>query len=98
MISNFVIKEDNQGTIAIARNPVYHSRTKHINIKYHYVRKTILDGYVTLDYCSTEQMIADLITKPLPRDRFETLQNLMELESLPTIIQTDKSSGSVGEH
>ena len=92
-----VIKEDNQGTIAIARNPVSHSRTKHIDIKYHYVRETILDGYVTLEYCSTEQMIADLLTKPLTRDRFETLRNLMGLESLPTTIQTDKSSGSVGE-
>ena len=42
-------------------------------------------------------MIADLLTKPLPSDRFETLQNLMGIESLPTTIQTDKSSGSVGE-
>ena len=42
-------------------------------------------------------MIANLLTKPLPHDRFETLRNLMGLESLPTTIQTDKSSGSVGE-
>ena len=92
-----VIKEDNQGTILIVRNPVSHSRTKHIEIKYHYVRETILDGYVTLEYCSTEQMIADLLTKPLTRDQFETLQNLIGLELLPTTIQTDKSSESVGE-
>ena len=81
-----VIKEDNQGTIAIARNPVSHSRTKHIDIKYHYVRKTVLDGHVTLEYCLTEQMIADLLTKPLPRNRFETLRNLMELETLFKLI------------
>ena len=42
-------------------------------------------------------MIADLLTKPLTRDRFQTLRNLMRLESLPTTFQTDKSSGSVGE-
>ena len=42
-------------------------------------------------------MIADLVTKLLPCDRFETLRNLMGLELLPTAIQTDKSSGSVGE-
>ena len=68
-----VIKEDNQGTIAIARNPVSYSRTKHIDIKYHYIRETILNGYVTLEYCPTKQMLADLLTKPLPRDRFEML-------------------------
>ena len=42
-------------------------------------------------------MLADLLTKPLPRDRFEMLRNLMGLQLLPTTIQTDKSSGSVGE-
>ena len=92
-----VIKEDNQRTIAIARNPVSYSRTKHIDIKYHYIRETILDGYVTLEYCPTEQMLAYLLTKPLHHDRFEMLRNLMGLELLPTTIQTDKSSGSVGE-
>ena len=42
-------------------------------------------------------MIFDLLTKLLPYDRFETVRNLMGLESLPTTIQADKSSGSVGE-
>ena len=70
-----VIKEDNQGTIAIAQNPVYHSRTKHIEIKHHYVRETIQNKHIKLEYCPTKEMIADLLTKPLPRDQFETLRN-----------------------
>lgn len=74
-----VIKEDNQGTIAIARNPVSHSRTKHIEIKYHYVRETIMDGQVSLEYCPTEEMIADLLTKPLASERFAKLRGAMGL-------------------
>ena len=69
-----VIKEDNQGTIAIARNPVSHSRTKHIDIKHHYVRESIVNRHVTLEYCPTELMTADILTKPLTHDRFEKLQ------------------------
>ena len=93
-----VIKEDNQGTISMARNPVSHSRTKHIDIKYHYVRETISNGYVTLEYCPTEHMIADLLTKPLARERFETLRSTMGLKCLSSntyTTESDKSSGSV---
>ena len=60
-----LIKEDNQGTIAIARNPVSHSRTKHIDIKFHYVREALEDGIIDLIYCPTEKMTADILTKPL---------------------------------
>ena len=57
-----VINKDNQGTIAIARNPVSHSRTKHIEIKYHYVCEAIQNGQVTLQYCPTDLMIANNYT------------------------------------
>ena len=49
-----LIKEDNQGTIAVARNPVSHNRTKHIDIKFHYVREALEDGIIDLTYCPTE--------------------------------------------
>ena len=68
----------------LARNPVSHSRTKHIEIKYHYVRETIRDGYISLEYCPTEEMIADLLTKPLTRERFTRLREAMGLTSVPT--------------
>eukprot|EP00731_Ephydatia_muelleri_P036346 Em0239g7a len=78
-----IISEDNQGTIAIARNPVYHARTKHIDIKYHYVREALMDGVIDLVYCPTQQMTADILTKPLSRDRFETLRHEMGLKDIP---------------
>ena len=61
------ILEDNQGAIAIAKNPVNHSRTKHFNIKYHFVRDSVHNNIITLDYCASEDMVADILTKPLSR-------------------------------
>ena len=55
-----VIKEDNQGTIAVARNPISHNRTKHIDIKFHYIR-ALENGVIDLMYCPTEQMAADIL-------------------------------------
>ena len=62
-----VLMEDNQGAIAIAR-------TKHIDIRYHYVREALQEGTLDLCYCPTEEMVADLLTnKPLSRGPFEKL-------------------------
>ena len=77
-----VVMEDNQGAIAIAKNPMAHARTKHIDIRYHYVREAVQKGVVELRYCPTAQMIADLLTKPLPRGRFEILRLAMGMEEL----------------
>jgi hypothetical protein len=59
---------DNQGAIALAHADVgqYHSRTKHIDIRYHFIRQNIQDGFISLQYCPTEEMVADILTKPLP--------------------------------
>lgn len=58
------VYEDNQGTIALARNPVSRQRCKHIDIKYHFIRKHVNSGRIILEYCPTEQMFADVLTKP----------------------------------
>lgn len=59
-----VVHEDNQGTIAFAKNPVNRQRCKHIDIKYHFIRSTVDEGKVVLMYCSTDNMVADIMTKP----------------------------------
>ena len=75
--------EDNQGTIAMAKNPVSHSHTKHIDIKYHYVREAIQKKEIQVTYCPTENMLADLLTKSLSRVRHETLRKQMGILELP---------------
>ena len=77
-----VIYEDNQGTIAIAQNPCHHKRTKHIDIQYHFTREKIEAGEVTLEYIATEEQVADLFTKALPRDWFQSLVSKLGLKPL----------------
>ena len=69
------IYEDNQSYIQIADNPVSQRRTRHMDIRYHFVRDYIQDGYVTLKYCPTAQMLADIMTKVMPRPTFHKLRN-----------------------
>jgi len=59
------IFSDNQGCIALARDPVAHSRTKHIDVRYHYIRELVAFNKVTVEYIPTEEMVADMLTKPL---------------------------------
>lgn len=68
---------DNQGAIALAKNPEHHDRSKHIDIQYHWVRDQVLKGLIRLDYTFTGSMIADVLTKPLARDRHIELTKKM---------------------
>ena len=61
------IFQDNQGCIALAKNPIFHARTKHIDIKFHFLREKVEEGVITLEYKSTDEMIADGLAKALGR-------------------------------
>jgi hypothetical protein len=62
---------DNQSAIAIAKNPEFHDRTKHIDIRYHFLRHKVESGELTLDYLSTNDQPADVLTKGLSREKHE---------------------------
>ncbi|GMG39212.1 unnamed protein product [Aspergillus oryzae] len=85
------IYEDNQGSIALAKNPEFHKRTKHIDIRYHFVREKVEDGQVVLQYCSTKDMKADLMTKPITAVQFISLRSKLGIQAPSTA----ESSGSV---
>eukprot|EP00253_Pinus_taeda_P005578 PITA_05578 len=65
---------DNTSAINISKNPVMHSKTKHIPIKYHFLREQVLEQKVKLEYVPSKKQVADILTKPLPRETFEYLR------------------------
>lgn len=76
-----LIFEDNQAAIAICKNPQYHSRCKHIDIKYNFVRDHVANGKIALKYCSTDVMIADMLTKALCYDKFNKFRKMIGIRS-----------------
>jgi transposase InsO family protein len=69
-----VIFEDNQGCIALAKNPSHHKRTKHIDIRYHFIRQHVQNQEVELKWLATKEMVSDMLTKPLAKDLFQNLR------------------------
>ena len=66
-----IIKGDNRGALALAKNPEFHARTKHIDIRYHFVRQKVEEGLVELEWTGTANNIADGMTKPLKQAAFD---------------------------
>lgn len=60
---------DNQAAIHLATDDNYHARTKHIDIRFHFIRQTITDGAINIVYCPTQDMTADILTKALPKHK-----------------------------
>ena len=56
---------DNQGAIALSKNDMFHARTKHIDIHFHFIRHAVEDRRIELKYCATDDMFADVLTKAL---------------------------------
>jgi hypothetical protein len=74
------IFSDNQGCIALSKDPVAHSRTKHIDVRYHYIRQLVTYGKATVEYLPTGDMVADILTKPLTATAFRRcIQGLLSL-------------------
>jgi hypothetical protein len=62
---------DNNGMITLSKNTIYHPRTKHIDIQYHYIRELLECRSITLIQVNTTENVADIFTKPLPHLQFE---------------------------
>lgn len=75
---------DNQAVIYIAKNPVYHERTKHIDLDCHFVREKFLDGLISLSHIPTRLQLADILTKVLPGTQHHQLLSKLGVVS-PTL-------------
>ena len=62
---------DNQSCVKLSENLVFHDKSKHIEIKYHYIKDMVQRGEIKLWYVATDEQIADVLTKPLARVKFE---------------------------
>ena len=80
--SNIPIYCDNTSAINISKNPVMHSRTKHIDVRHHFLRDNVSKGNIELIYISTEKQRADIFTKPLAEDRFCLMRRELGMCSL----------------
>jgi hypothetical protein len=71
---------DNQLVIALSKNPVFHDRSKHINIRFHFIRECVEEGRIKLDYVPTAKQVVDLLTKALGRVRFQELRGRIDVK------------------
>ena len=71
-----VVYQDNQGTIKLTQSSAVNERTKHIDIRHHFVREKVADETIKVQYCDTNSMLADIFTKALPATQFCKLREL----------------------
>lgn len=72
---------DNNSTINISNNPMMQSRTKHITIRYHFLKERVVKGEVKLDFVPTIEKVTDIFTKPFPKEFFEYLHKKLRVVS-----------------
>lgn len=81
---------DSKSAISIAKNPAFHGRTKHIEIRYHFLREAVSEGLINLKFCKTEDQPADILTKALGYEKFCKFRQLLGVNDFA-------SSGGVGQ-
>ncbi|KAH7281945.1 hypothetical protein KP509_35G004700 [Ceratopteris richardii] len=91
--STTIVFIDYQSALEVARNLVFHACTKHIEVHYHYVKERYFAGEISLAYVPTQENVANLFTKALPREKFEAFCKALGL--VPFVEDQDMASRSV---
>ncbi len=68
-----ILYSNSQNALSIAKDSVFHEHTKHIGVHYHFIQQTVEEGHIKLQYCPTNDMIADVLTKLLAHQKFKSL-------------------------
>lgn len=77
-----VIYVDNRSAIDLAKNPVFHGRSKHIDFRFHFIRECVENGEVIIKHIATEEQRADILTKALGTAKFEKMRALLGVKKL----------------
>ena len=77
---------DNMSSIQLAKKPVFHARTKHIEVHHHFVREKVIDGEVDQLYVSTNQQVVDILTKGLSIEKHAPFRDMLELINIEMIV------------
>ena len=78
---------DNMSSIQLAKNPMFHARTKHIEVHYHFVREKVIDGEVDLLYVSTNQQVSDILTKGLSMEKHTQFRDMMGVITIGMVVE-----------
>ncbi|XP_074328152.1 secreted RxLR effector protein 161-like [Apium graveolens] len=81
-VGSVVLYVDNKSAIDLAKNPVFHGRSKHIDIRYHFIREYVERGEIIIKYVKTDEQKADVLTKVLPVVKFEKMRQLLGVKNL----------------
>ena len=81
---------DNTSCIRLFEDPTFHGKTKHINNKYHYIRKLVQDGVLQLQYMSTNEHVANILTKSLPNKKLVYLRDKLGLVDISSLVERER--------
>ena len=79
--TNIPILCDNTSAVNLVKNPIRHSKSKHIDIKHHFIRDHVQKEDIELSFINVEDQIVNIFTKPLAEDRFCYIKNLLNMTS-----------------
>jgi hypothetical protein len=96
VLDSTVIYCDNQRCVKLSENPVFHDRSKHIEIKYYFICDKVQKGEVILQYISIDEQTVDILTKPLSKIKFAYLRDKLGLVEIAPLVEREEMTSSVG--
>ena len=76
------LKVDSKSALALAKNPVFHDKSKHIRIKYHFIRDCLEEGSIKANHITTTDQLADILTKSLGKAKFQEMRRRIGLKQI----------------
>jgi hypothetical protein len=94
-----VIYCDNQSCVKLSKNPMFHEKSKHIEIKYYLIRDKVQRGEVVLQYISTDEHTTYILMKPLSKINFAYLRDKLGIMEISPLVEREEMTSSIGrEH